>query len=143
MPWPTEQLLTRFSRPENAPLLRYLEALSPSAHSDLGILLFEAARELPGTAVFGPNPTACSYVFLHTADGVAFALAVDTNMLAFRLAEAERVHATKNGAHSFPDLGGDWIEIDPFDACRSRAETAALLRNLFNGAFRHASAAPS
>ena len=140
MPWPSSELIVRFSRPENETLLRHLKTHSPSAHSDLGILLFKAAKELPGTAVFGPNVTACSYVFLHTAAGVAFALAVGMRTLAFRLAEPERTAALENNARPFDALGKDWIEIDPFDPSRNQVEMAALLRKLFNAAFSYASA---
>ncbi len=133
MPWPSDELTRRFARPENAALVEYLLERSPSCHSDLGILLFDAVKRLPGAQVYGPNVTACSYVFAHTHDGVAFAAGLSMRELLFRLAQPEPE------ARRFADLGEDWYVLDPFDPGRPRAARDALLARLFRSAYLFAS----
>ena len=138
MAWDTAELARRFARPENKDLLTYLQHRGPSAHSNLGMLLYAAAPTLPGTAVFGPNPTACSYVFLHTHEGVAFAVALGMRSLVLRLPDAARAPAHAAGARAFPELSADWLVLDPFAAGRTKAQAAALVRRLLKAAHAHA-----
>lgn len=135
MPWPTEELKRRFNLPENAGLLRYLEERSPHAHSDLGVLLFDAPKELPGAGLFGPNIAACSYVFAHTRSGVAFVLAAGMRNLILRLG---RPHPE---TEPFPDIGPEWFSLEPFHPDRSRARNAGLVRDLIAAAFARAQGA--
>lgn len=126
MPWPSEELTRRFSKPENAALVEYLLEHGPSCHSDLGILLYNAAKELPGAQVYGPNPTACSYVFAHTQDAVAFAAGVGMRQLLLRLAGPDPA------VTPFQDLGEDWYVVDPF-------VSKPPLARLFQSAYLYAS----
>ena len=135
MPWPTEELKLRFNRPENADLLLYLEEYSPHVHSDLGMLLFDAAKKLPGVQIFGPDIPACSYVFAHTSSGVAFVLAVGMRSLVLRLPEPYPE------TRSFEKAGSGWHEFDPFDPQRDKGRNAALVRELASAAFAHAESA--
>jgi hypothetical protein len=134
MPWPTTTL-KRFSLPENEQLIQYLEHHSPSAHSDLGILLFNAVKHLPGAEVFGPNITACSYVFAHTKTGIAFAVAIGMRTLALRLPQPHPK------TQPFTDISPDWHQFDPFNPTLKRDESQRLIDELFRAAYDWANTA--
>ena len=133
--WPGEELRQRFNQPENELLLRYLEKHSPHAHSDLGILILETRNRFEGVGVYGPNITACSYLFAHTQAGVAFALAVGMTSLVLRLPERHPETVP------FEKIGPGWCEFNPFDPTRLNKLSADLVRELTASAFRHAGAA--
>src|SRR4051794_18351350 len=124
----------RFSIPENADVIAFIRRANPFAHSDVGSLLFELGRDVEGVAAYCPAPGSYAYVVLHTTTDRIFAIAFDMRGLAFRLDASERAAALAEGASPAPQIGDDWVRVDPFDP--NRTGTREWLLRLRNDARR-------
>jgi hypothetical protein len=125
----------RFAIPENADVLAFIGRTNPFAHSDVGSLLFELARDAEGVAAYCPAPGSYAYVVLHTLTDRIFAIAFDMRGLAFRLGALDRAVALAEGASPVPEIGDDWVRVDPFDPNRTGTkEWLVRLRNAATGA---------
>jgi hypothetical protein len=120
----------RFSIPENADVLAFITRKNPFAHSDVGSLLFDLARDADDVHAYCPAPTSYAYVVLHTPANRIVAIAFDMRGLAFRLGALDRAAALAEGASAAPEIGEDWVRVDPFDPNRTGThEWLARLRN--------------
>lgn len=104
----------------NAALVEYLSAGELGCHPDLELRLREIGDREPDAAFATP-------VLVHP-NGVAYAFAGGTSILALRLAEALRpevLDAPGTGRHQLADLhewnlrfaerlGADWVAVDPW-----------------------------
>ena len=122
-----------FDRPENAELLAYLRRESPSAHSDIASVLTDAARALPDTRSWCPDPAAYAFVALATRDRRIFALARGMRSLVFALPAEAHATAIAQGGRPCPEIGSNWIEWSAFPAtdfalwCKRAHDYAARL----------------
>jgi hypothetical protein len=101
----------RFSIAQNEEILAFVREKNPFAHSDVGSLLFEFAKEIPGAEAYCPAPASCAYVVLNTAANVIFAIAFDQQSLAFRLAGSAQDEALGDSGVRAPEIGADWIRF--------------------------------
>ena len=121
---------SRFSIPENADVLAFIRRANPFAHSDVGSLLFDLAREADGVSAYCPAPRSYAYVVLHTPASRIVAIAFDMRGLAFRLGALDRREAIAEGASPAPQIGDEWVRVDPFDPNRlDREQWLVRLRN--------------
>ena len=124
----------RFSIPENADVLAFIRRKNPFAHSDVGSLLFDLARDAEDVSAYCPAPRSMAYVVLHTPAHLIVAIAFDMRGLAFRLAALDRAAAIAEGASPAPDIGDAWVRVDPFDP--DRRDMPQWLVRLRNAATR-------
>jgi hypothetical protein len=124
----------RFSIPGNADVLAFIRRKNPFAHSDIGSLLFDLARDTSDVSAYCPAPRSLAYVVLHTATNHIVAIAFDMRGLAFRLGAVDRAAALAEGASPAPEIGEDWVRVDPIDA--NRRDTQEWLVRLRNAAKR-------
>jgi hypothetical protein len=127
----------RFSIPENGDVLEFIRRTNPFAHTDVGGLLFDLRGELAGARAYCPAPASCAYVVLHTAADRIFAIAFGQRGLAFRIGGGARAEALADGAAPAPEIGPDWIRLDPWDSER-RNDGGARIRRLAGAAFDQA-----
>ena len=89
----------KLKTPENGDVIEFIRATNPSAHSDVGTRLMDAAKSLDGSAAYCPSWGSCAYVVLHTAGLRIFAIAYGMRGLSFRLpaSDSDGVYSTKAG----------------------------------------------
>lgn len=104
----------QFFVPENADVIAFIRRTNPFAHSDVGSLLFELGREIPGAQAYCPSARSCAYVVLHTAAHRIFAIAFGQRGLAFRLSAGPHAEALAAGGVEAPEIGVDWVRLDPW-----------------------------
>jgi len=139
MRWDTTALKTRFNRPENDAVIRYLETHHPSAHSDIASELLDAAQGLPHRHWYCPDKWSYAYVFLHTPSGTVYGLAVGMRTLLFRLPQAEMLAALAEGGEAYKELGPEWVSFYPFHPDIPRAQIQARMKHWCAAAYHHAS----
>jgi hypothetical protein len=108
----------RFSIPENAEVMEFIRRVNPFAHSDVGQVLFDLAREI-GAGAYCPAPKVCAYVVLHSTTNRIFAIAYDQRSVAFRLPDGSQAEALTEGGEAVPKVGTDWIRFDPWAGARA------------------------
>lgn len=116
----------RFFTPENADVLAFIRRVNPFAHSDVGTVVFESARQIDGAEAYCPSAASCAYVVLHTASHRIVAIAYDQHGLAVRLGARALADAVAAGHRLAPAIGADWVEIDPWPTTRTPGHGSAL-----------------
>ena len=114
MPWDTTELIAKFGGPENAEVVRWLAEIHPHVHSDLTLEMDLASEGLENCFEFSPSKAQYSYVLLHSATDIIFALSAGMQNLALRLPE-DADAAAADGASPAPDIGRGWVRFNPFD----------------------------
>ena len=96
----------RFMIPANASVIEFIRRTNPFAHSDVGSLLLDLGKRLPGSHAYCPSYGSCAYVVLHNdAD----------RGLAFRLAPASAAAAPDDGGTPESKIGPDWFAFEPYE----------------------------
>ena len=95
-------------------MIAFVRRTNPFAHSDVGSVLLELGKALPGVRAYCPSYASCAYVILHTERDRIFAIAFDQRGLAFRLAEPSRQDALADGGVPAPEVGPDWVRFAPW-----------------------------
>jgi hypothetical protein len=103
----------RFSIPDNADVLEFIRRANPSAHSDVGSILFDLRKRISGAQSYCPSVASFAYVVLHTASNRIFAIAFGQRGLAFRLDAPGYDEAITTGCTASA-IGPDWVEIQPW-----------------------------
>jgi hypothetical protein len=119
---------SRFVIEENADVVEFIRRVNPFAHSDVGSVLFELGKEIPGAYAYCPVPSVYSYVVLHTAGSRIFAIAYGMSALAFRLATRDEATALSDGGIPAPEIGAGWTRFVPWDREPKTVTHARLLR---------------
>lgn len=128
MVWDTNELLSRFTLPQNEEILAFLKNKHPSAHSDVAFELLEMAKGESSLASYGPDLAAYSYQFLHTEAGVICALAFGMDGLAFRLPLEMVSEAVGEGAAPLGEILLGWVAFNPFQPNEPTADTRARMK---------------
>lgn len=131
---------SRFLIDVNEDIIGYIRYVNPSAHSDVGSLLFDFARRILGARVYCPMPKSFTYVVLHTAADHICAIASGQRALSFKLAAPGRAEAIANGAVADEEIGLDWVRFDTW-ALPHTSNSGAVLLPWAKHAFRDATAA--
>ena len=127
----------RFKIPANEAVLDFVCRGNSSAHSDVGSLLFDLAKVIPGAHAYCPLVSSFTYVVLHTDADRIYAIAFGMRGLAFRLAPSAYDAALADGARPADQIGAGWVEFDPFERC-STPRAADWLRVWGERALAHA-----
>jgi len=136
--WDTTELKARFSRMENATVIRYLELHHPSAHSDVAEEMLIAADRIKDRRCYCPDGSQYAYCFLHTSTGVIYSLAVGMQNLIFRLPEDEIPMALADSGEMFSEIGDHWVSFNPFRIDEPTARTRARMKGWCESAHRFA-----
>ena len=105
----------RFFIARNDDVIDFIRRTNPFAHSDVGSLLLDLGKRLPGSNAYCPSYGTCAYVVLHDdADGI-FAIAYGQRGLAFRLAPSSYHSALEDAGTPAPDIGPDWLSFAAYD----------------------------
>ena len=107
-------------------VLAFIRRVNPFAHSDVGTIVFECARQIDGARAYCPSAASCAYVVLHTPSHRIVAIAYDQRGLAVRLGARAREEAVAAGNLLAPAIGDDWVKIDPWPMHRAPAQPSAL-----------------
>ena len=118
----------RFVIDDNADVIAFIRRVNPFAHSDVGSVLFELGKEIPGALAYCPVPSVYSYVVLHTAENRIFAIAYGMSALAFRLATGDEPNALSDGGIRATDIGAGWTRFEPWGREPKTATHGRLLR---------------
>jgi hypothetical protein len=105
----------RFQIAENADVIEFIRKTNPSAHSDVGSILFSLAKEIPGAHAYCPSPRSMAYVVLHDEKDRIAAIAFGQRGLGLRLAPSSIDEAVADGAVRAPEIGADWVTLMPWD----------------------------
>jgi hypothetical protein len=105
----------RFQTAENADVIEFIRRTNPFAHSDVGSILFDYAKAIPGIRAYSPAPASFAYVVLHDDHDRIVAIAFGQRGFGVRLAPASMDGAVADGAIRAPDIGPDWVTFDPWD----------------------------
>ena len=106
----------RFQTANNRDVIEFIRRTNPFAHSDVGSLLFEFAKAIPGARAYCPARTSLAYVVLHDEADRIVAIAFGQRGFGIRLRQASIDGAVAEGAVRAPDIGADWVTFDPWDA---------------------------
>lgn len=104
----------RFSIPENSDVIEFIRRANPFAHTDVGSILFDLAKEIDGISAYRPSPSSCAYVVLHDNANRIFAIAYGQQGLAFRLDGSDHAEALDDVGDHSNDIGPDWVRLDPW-----------------------------
>ena len=104
----------RFHVAGNEDVLAFVRRTNPFAHSDVGSLLLELGKGVPGSRAYSPSFAQYAYVVLHTNAWRIFAIAFGQRGLAFRLAPVSRDAASSDGGVGASDIGPDWLSFEPW-----------------------------
>jgi hypothetical protein len=127
----------RFKIPYNDGVMTFVRNTNPSAHSDVGSVLLELGKTIPGAVAYCPSYGSLAYVVLHTASDHIFAIAFGQRRLAFRLAPSVLTDAVADCGTLAPDIGPDWVSFDPWDP-KAKAGDKDRLRRWCTQAFANA-----
>lgn len=107
---------SRFQTAQNAAVIEFIRRTNPFAHSDVGSILFEFARAIPGARAYCPAPTSYAYVVLYDAADRIFAIAFGQRGFGIRVGAGRLLEAAvADGAVRSSDIGPDWVTFDPWD----------------------------
>ena len=118
----------RFQIADNADVIEFIRRVNPFAHSDVGSMLFDLGKEIPGAHAYCPVPSVYSYVVLHTDENRIFAIVFDMRGLAFRLAPQDEAPALSDGGIQAPEIGDGWIRFEPWAREAETLTHARLVR---------------
>jgi len=105
----------RFQTPQNADVIEFIRVKNPFAHSDVGSIIFDVAKTIPGAHAYSPAPRSFAYVVLHDDADRIVAIAFGQRGYGIRLAPASIDAAIAEGAVRAPEIGPDWVTFDPWD----------------------------
>jgi len=105
----------RFQTTQNADVIEFIRRTNPFAHSDVGSIVFELAKEIPGAHAYCPSPRNCAYVVLHDEALRIVAIAFGQRAVGLRLAPSWIDSAVADGASPAPEIGSEWVTFDPWD----------------------------
>ena len=105
----------RFRIPQNADVIEFIRVKNPFAHSDVGSIVFELAKAIPGARAYCPAAGSMAYVVLHDDADRIVAIAFGQRGFGLRLAATSIDAALADGAIGAPDIGPDWVTFDPWD----------------------------
>lgn len=110
-------------------LFDWLERTQPSAHSDVGSALLDAARATlgDGFTAWSPSWAQCRYVIV-CAHGRALALAHGMQTVAVGVADVQRAVAMAHGAAARDDLGSGWAGFELWQPGAKPVDLAFWLR---------------
>ena len=128
----------RFTIPGNEDVLEFVRRENPFAHSDVGSLLLELGKGVPGAQAYSPSYRQMAYVVLHTEAWFIFAIAYGQTGLAFRLAPSSQEPALADRGTSANQIGRNWITFNPWDVDVPRAENRRRLERWCVQAFADA-----
>ena len=104
----------RFLIDANEDVVRFIRVVNPFCHSDVGSVLIELGKEIPGAHDYSPSYKSCAYVALHTDASRIFAIAYGQRSLAFRLPPDVHAEAIAEGGEPMPRIGAEWIGFAPW-----------------------------
>ena len=128
----------RFVIAGNADVIEFIRRANPFAHSDVGSLLLELGRKIPGASAYSPSYKQYAYVVLHTDASRIFAMAYGQRGLAVRLSPSSRDAALADGGTAADDIGRDWVAFDPWKPDVATAAQQARLERWAAQAFADA-----
>ena len=105
----------RFKIPYNDGVMTFVRTTNPSAHSDVGSLLLELGKTIPGAVAYCPSYGSFAYVVLHTESNHIFAIAFGQRGLGFRLAPSVLADTAADRGTLAPAIGPGWVSFDPWD----------------------------
>jgi hypothetical protein len=105
----------RFLTANNSDVIEFIRRTNPFAHSDVGSMLFEYAKTIPGARAYCPAPTSYAYVVLHDEADRIVAIAFGQRGFGVRLRPASVDEAVADGAVRATDIGPNWVTFDPWD----------------------------
>lgn len=105
---------SRFFIPGNEDVIEFIRRANPFAHSDVGSILFDLAKELTGVHAYCPAPSSFAYVVLHDDANRIFAIAYVQRELAIKLSGADYLEAMDDDGDHFNNIGPDWVRLDPW-----------------------------
>src|SRR5579872_4910662 len=119
----------RFKVPANHAVIEYIRRANPFAHSDIGDLLIRLTKRIPNSHYYCPSFRSCAYVVAHTKADVIFAIALGMLSIDFRLPAALMTEAIASGNGKASSIGGDWLNVIPFQqGLLASANEARLMR---------------
>jgi hypothetical protein len=130
----------RFKIPANRAVIEYIRRENPFAHSDIGAVLLQLAKLVPGTQYYCPRFSSMAYVVLHTNANLIFAIAIGMLKIDFRLSPTLVGEAMREGEAEHSDIGADWLSIRAFPKGDQRAVVDARLNRWCKAASRYARA---
>ena len=104
----------RFFIRDNADVIEFIRRVNPFAHSDVGSVLFQLGKAIPGAGAYCPVPSVYSYVVLHTESDRIFAIAFGMSGLAFKLSPETEETARSDGGERAPEIGAGWMRFEPW-----------------------------
>lgn len=106
----------RFFIADNVDVLDFIRRENPSAHSDVGTVLFDCIKQVDGARGYCPSAATYAYVVMHTDAYRIAAIAYGMRRLAVRLSSVSQSDAIAAGNEFAPAIGTDWVHIDPWSA---------------------------
>jgi hypothetical protein len=125
----------KFRIAANASIIRFLDEVSPSAHSDVASELINAVRNFDGASWYCPDIPKYAFVVVHTSENVIFGIAYGMTAYAIRIDQIDIEAALAEGAKRLPELGNDWVHFNPFDVNVSLDVSRQKLRKWTSKAF--------
>lgn len=113
--WLIDATDPRFFIAPNDDVIAFIRRTNPFAHSDVGSLLLDLGKKIPGAHAYSPSYKQYAYVVLHTDASRIFAIAYGQRGLGFRLSPSAQPLAHADGGVAAPDIGPDWIAFDPWN----------------------------
>jgi len=135
MPWPVDE---RFRIPENRAILDFVQRDNPSAHDNVATVLTESAKGMSDAGWYCPDVQSYAYVVLHTQGNRIFGIAFSMSGLAYRLPPERVPGAVAEGGRVYPEIGDDWVVLDPWPPDEPPAVTFERLRHWCKIAHDHA-----
>ena len=135
MPWSLDE---RFRIPENQAILDFVQRDNPSAHDDVATVLTESAKGMSDAGWYCPDVQSYAYVVLHTQGNRIFGIAFGQSGLAYRLPPERILEAVAEGGKVYPEIGDDWVVLDPWPPDEPTAVTFERLRHWCKIAHDHA-----
>ena len=128
----------RFKIPANRAVIEYIRRANPFAHSDIGAMLIQLAKLVPGAQYYCPSFSSLAYVVLHTKADLIFAIAIGMLKIDFRLSPSFVSGAMDKGEAEHSDIGADWLSVRPFPRGEPRAVVDARLNRWCEAAYQYA-----
>jgi len=105
----------RYQTAHNADVIEFIRRTNPFAHSDVGSIVYDFAKAIPGARAYSPAPRSFAYVVLHDDADRIVAIAFGQRGLGIRLRPTSIDAAVADGAVRAPEIGADWVTFDPWD----------------------------
>jgi hypothetical protein len=128
----------RFFTGANEDVVRFIRVANPFAHSDVGSVLIELGKKIPGAHHYCPSYKSCAYVVLHTDARRIFAIAYGQRGLAVRLPLVAHGEAIADGGVPTSEIGAEWMGFAPWGG-KGQPDWNERLRQWCRRAFDEAS----